>query len=728
MRFNIVTLRGAIFTYLMMLFISSSAQKIFPPPSYEKKPRIEAIKVQEKITLDGKLTESDWMRCSVATNFLQTYPSEKAKASYETVVRILYDENNIYIGIVCQNPGNKILVQNLKRDFGYGSNELFAVLFDPFQNVQNPIPAFSVTPYSSQADLLITDDRINDYNWDAVWRAKSFITDSSWCAEMEIPWTSLRYPSDSTTWGINFARTIRSKYEFTGWSIWPMAYNAGRMAYAGLVTNLHPPKSKANIRLQPYALLNSAKFAGKERNVKTQIGGEVKWFMNTYTSLEATVNTDFAQADVDRQVINLNRSSVFFPERRQFFLDNASLFAVGQDGIIQPFFSRRIGLDEKGNPQKINGGLRFIHQTGKQALGALIINQKDNDTSTNSWFGVVRGQKNVGINGRIGSLITFRHDEKTNTTNTVISIDGLVRPSVPFYLRPMVSASLPNGKHKAGFVFFNELGFAKNNILFNWYQTIVTRNYNAGTGFLARNNFVNTRPEVTLNFRKHWFNDRVNYFKPSLKFDIYHTASDLKFQEANISVAPFWVTFRNGAGFASGMDSYFQSLQNIFKPVPAINIAPGKYSYFRPFVDFYTNQGAKYSINASLSWGQFYNGTLSSYEATLRMVPVPKIATGVRVVYNSFSGFNTANKKIRTYLIAPEIRASLNPKIHLTGFYQYNTVTNLGGLNMRFSWEYRPLSFIYLVFNNLKTIDSQLTPTRVNDNTGILKVSYIRQL
>lgn len=440
MKINRVTLRGAIFTYFMIFFISSSAQKIFPPPSYEQKPRIEAIRVQEKITLDGKLTEPDWMRCSSATNFLQTYPSERAKASHETVVKILYDDNNIYIGIICQNPGNKILVQNLKRDFGYGSNELFAVLFDPFQNVQNPIPAFSVTPYSSQADLLITDDRINDYNWDAVWRAKSFITDSSWGAEMEIPWASLRYPSDSTVWGINFARTIRSKYEFTGWSIWPMAYNAGRMAYAGLVTNLHPPKSKANIRLQPYTLLNTTKLTGKETNTKAQVGGEVKWFMNTYTSLEATVNTDFAQADVDRQVINLNRSSVFFPERRQFFLDNASLFAVGQDGIVQPFFSRRIGLDENGNPQKINGGLRFIHQTGKQALGALIINQKDNDTSTNSWFAVMRGQKNMGANGRIGSLITFRHDEKTNTTNTVLSIDGFMRPSVPFYLRPMLSA------------------------------------------------------------------------------------------------------------------------------------------------------------------------------------------------------------------------------------------------------------------------------------------------
>ncbi|NOT93884.1 DUF5916 domain-containing protein [Ferruginibacter sp.] len=686
------------------------------------------MKAGQKILLDGKLNDPDWIRCTAATNFLQSYPSEKSKASFETIVKVLYDDENIYIGAVCNNPGNKILVQNLKRDFIYDENELFAVLLDPFQDVQNPIPQFAVTPYSSQRDLLIYDDRVFDVNWDAVWKAKSFITDSTWSTEIAIPWSSIRYPSDSTTWGINFNRNIRSKFEFTGWSIWPMAYSAGRMAYAGLVTNLHPPKGKSNIRLQPYTLLNVSKLTGKETSTKFQPGGEVKWLLNTNTSLEGTINTDFAQADVDRQVVNLNRSSVFFPERRQFFLDNANLFSVGRNGIIQPFFSRRIGLDDNGNPLKINGGLRFIHQTGKQALGALLINQKDKDTTTNSWFGVIRGQKNIGATGRFGSMVTFRHDEKTRLTNTVVTFDGFIRPTPPFYIRPMISASLPYGAAKTGFAVFNELGYIKNNVQFNWFQTVVTKDYNAEAGFLARTDFINTRPEFTLNFRKHWLNDRINYFKQQIKIDMYHRATDFKFQEASISFAPFWVTFNNGAGFAFGLDSYIQSLQGIFSPVPTIAIAPGNYTYFRPFIDFYSNQGAKYSANGSFTWGKFYNGNLSTYDVTLRMVPVTKIATGIRLTYNRFSGFEPNKKTINTYLIAPEIRASLNPKIHLTGFYQYNTVTNLGGLNLRFAWEYKPLSFVYLVFNNTKTLDKKLVTTPVNDNTGVIKISYIKQL
>lgn len=717
-----------LFTILLnCLFLSGNSQSIFPPPSYEQKPKIEAVKAEKKIILDGKLDDLDWSRCVVATNFLQTYPNEKAKASFETTVKVLYDEQYIYVGAICQNPGNKILVQNLKRDFTYGDNELFGVFFDPFQDVQNPIPSFLVTPYGSQRDLLIYDDRIYDLNWDAVWKAKSFITDSTWSTEMAIPWASIRYPSDSTTWGINFNRNIRSKYEFTGWAIWPMAYSVGRMAYAGLVTNLHPPKSKTNVKIQPYALVNTSKPTGKETLTKALIGGEVKWLVNTYTSLEATVNTDFAQTDVDRQVVNLNRSSVFFPEKRQFFLDNANLFAMGQDGIIQPFFSRRIGLDENGNPLKINGGLRFIHQTGKQALGALVINQKDKDTSTNSWFGVIRGQKNLGTKSRIGSMVTFRHDERTKSTNTIISADAFFHPQQPLYIRPMISASIPDKNSKPGFAFFNELGYQKNNVVVAWYQTVVTKNYNAETGFLARTDFINTKPGIALNYRKHWLNNRVNYYKPQITFDIFHRTSDFKFQEAVINFVPFSVSLRNGAGGSFGYDTYFQSLPGIFKPVPDVNIASGKYTYGRPFISFYSNQGARYSINSTFSWGKFYNGILSNYDITLRMVPIPQIAMGVRMVYNIFSGFETG-KKTRTYLVAPEMRASLNPKVQLTGFYQYNTVTNLGGLNVRFSWEYQPLSFIYFVFNNLKTIDTKITTALVNDNTGILKISYIRQL
>lgn len=727
-KYNSLLFSLALTSAFQFLIILAKSQSIFQPPDANKKLKIEAVRATQKILLDGKLSEKDWNNCIAAGNFIQSYPNEGKPASFDTEVKFLYDNENIYIGVICKNPGNKILVQDLRRDFGYSNNELFGVFFDPFRDVQNPVSSFLVTPYSTQRDLLIYDDRVFDLNWDAVWSAKSFITDSSWSTEIAIPWSTLRYPPDSTTWGINFNRNIRSLNEITGWSPWPMAYTVGRMSYAGLVTNLHPPTSKANIRLQPYTLLRSTKREDSKSNLNMQVGGEIKWLVNTTTSMEATLNTDFAQADVDRQVVNLNRSSVYFPEKRQFFLENANLFSVGQDGILQPFFSRRIGLDKNGNPLKINGGLRVIHQNSKRALGAMLIQQADKDTSTKSYFGVIRGQQNIGVNNRIGTLITFQHDQQSNSFNANISVDGYWHKLQSLYIRPMLSTSLGNNITKKGWAFFNELGYIKNNFSFVWYQTIVSKNYNPSMGFIARNNFINTHPQVELNLRKHWMKDKITYFAPLINANIYHTASNGKLQEASFTVIPFRVTFKNGENFLFYLDHSSQYLEQVYQPIPNISIIPGKYQYKRFGFNFNTNLSASWSINSEVNWGGFYNGKLNSYFFSGRYVPIPKIAIAIDFTYNYFLHLGSNKENVKTYLIAPELRISFNPKVQLTGFYQYNTLINTGGLNMRFAWEYKPLSFVYIVFNNLKTIDNRVRQNTINDNNGILKISYIKQL
>jgi hypothetical protein len=717
--------------YALNLFISltffSNAQTIFPPLNKSDKLRIEAVKAIHEIRIDGKLTDEDWSRCIAVKNFVQSQPNQGKPASFDTEVKILYDNKNIYIGAICSNPGNKIFVQDLRRDFLYSNNELFGVFLDPFQNVQNPVPSFLVTPYGTQRDLLIYDDRIYDLNWDAVWQAKSFITDSLWSTEIAIPWSTLQYPSDSTTWGINFNRNIRSLNEITGWSQWPMAYTVGRMSYAGIVTNLHPPKSRANIRIQPYGLLNATKTNQEKTTIKGEAGGEIKWLINTNTTLEGTVNTDFAQADVDKQVINLKRSSVFFPEKRQFFLENANLFAIGQDGIIQPFFSRRIGLDDNGNPLPINGGLRFIHQTGKRAIGAMFINQSDKDTSTTSWFGVIRGQQNVGTKGRVGALAAYKYDEITRSSNLVLSVDGFWHASEPLYIRPMLSATLPTNGVKGGFAFFNELSYVKNKILLNWLETIVTDGYASKTGFLARNNFINSRFESDFTFLTHWFNNRIRYFTPSIIADIFHTASDRELQEINITVTPFKIATLKSTTLSVSFLPSRQKLSYLFQPVPDVSISPGTYNFTQLNFNLSTNLSAPYSFIADATIGKFYSGKLNSYSLSARFVPIAKLSAIITYTYNRFYDFLPDRKVVETHLVAPELRLSINPKMQITGFYQYNTVSNLGGLNMRFAWEYKPLSFVYVVFNNLKTIDRKMTANPVNDQAGVLKISYIKQ-
>jgi len=704
------------------------SQSIFAPPAYNARPIIEAHQAKQKIIIDGRLTEDDWSKCTVVRHFVQSAPVQGNNATYDTEVKILYDDENIYIGAVCSNPGNNIFVQDLRRDFLYGNNELFGVFFDPFQDVQNPVPSFLVTPYGTQRDLLIYDDRIYDLNWDAVWQAESFVADSLWSTEIAIPWSTLRYPADSTTWGINFNRNIRSLNEITGWSPWPYAYTVGRMSYGGLVTNIQPPQTNSNLRIQPYVLQNAAKNSFRSTDFNSEIGGEVKWLLNTNTSLEGTYNTDFAQADADRQVINLKRSSVFFPEKRQFFLENANLFSIGQDDILQPFFSRRIGLDEAGNPLHIDGGLRFIQQSADHALGAVFIQQSNKKVGTSSSFGIIRAQENIGINARVGSMVTFRHDELGNTSNTTVSMDGFWHLSEPLYIRPMISSTFTSGSSTKGLAFFNELSFIKNNVTFTWFETIVSRDYSPKTGFLTRNNFINTRSGLSFTFLTDWFDNETTFFIPSINADIYHTASNKEWQEVNLILIPFQVTTQHGTTLFVSVLPSWQNLHSTYQPVSGIDIPRGIYNYSRVDFNLSTNLSAPYSVLADITTGRFYNGKLNSYTVNARMVPDRHVAFALGLTHNVFFDFPSSSKTIKNDLVVPEVRISFTPKIQLLGFYQYNTDSNTGGLNIRFSWEYNPLSFVYLVFNNVETINKKITTDPLHDQTGIVKISYIRQL
>jgi hypothetical protein len=405
-------------------------QPIFQPSSLSNKRVVEAQLTNERIFVDGKLSEKIWEMSVQAKSFVQSTPNQGQNATYDTHVSVLYDDKNLYIGAYCFTNGEKLLVQDLRRDFLYSNNELFGVFIDPFQNVQSPVLSFLVTPYGSQRDLLIYDDRIYDLNWDAVWKAASHISDSSWSTEIAIPWSTMRYPSDSTTWSINFNRNIRNLNEVTGWSPWPRAYTVGRMSYAGLLTNIHPPENKMNVRVQPYIVGNVSKNAEQSKTTGyLATGGEIKWLISPNASLEGTFNTDFAQSEVDRQVINLKRSFVFFPERRQFFLENANLFSVGHDEILQPFFSRRIGLDSLGLPLRIRAGGRFIHQNSKRALGLMAVTQAEGKAEKADFF-IARFQENFG-KSRIGALVTYRNDRGLD--NTIASVDGLLRISEPLY-------------------------------------------------------------------------------------------------------------------------------------------------------------------------------------------------------------------------------------------------------------------------------------------------------
>ncbi|MBD0332226.1 MAG: carbohydrate binding family 9 domain-containing protein [Chitinophagaceae bacterium] len=681
--------------------------------------------------MDGKLNEPAWRKSQTVSNFIVSFPRQGGHATYQTEVKVLYDDENLYVGAICHLPEakKKIKVQDMRRDFSYNENELFNVLIDPFSNPTLPVSSFWTTPYGTQTDMMIYDDRIYDYNWDAAWKVKCSIEDSFWVAEYAIPFSTLRYPGDSTTWTINFNRNIRSIGERSGWSPWPLAYTAARLSYGGLLVNIKPPKPKVNLRVQPYSLVKFTN-TNSGSDSKVQIGGDLKWAINTNTVVDGTVKTDFAQADVDRQVFNLNRSSIFLPEKRQFFLENAYLFSIGQTGIIEPFFIRRIGLNDDGVPLPLDGGLRLIHQTTKQSVGTLFLKQRGDSINNGAYFAVGRYQKNITQRLRLGTLTTLRFNEQNqyqkSCSNAVVSVDGFWRITQPFYIRPMVSYSKNTGTGKTGYAAFTEVTYGLNWLIATLYETVVFPGYSVETGYLARENFINTQPNINFYLQKKWFPKYLAYFAPYIKADIFHTASTGALQEAKWNIAPVGFATRRNTQIYLYVSPSTQVLNYNFQPLPGINIKAGKYNFTRFGISGFTNQSAKFSMQTESSIGPYYNGHLNAYFIALRAVPILHISVILSYTRNELKNVGDSVKNLTSELIAPEVRLALNPKVQLSGFYQYNSIINKGALNVRFSWEYKPLSYFYIVYNGIQTVNK--TPAdQFKQETEILKLSYLKQ-
>lgn len=712
---------------LICLFVSRGYTQDIQQLSENKKPRIDAFRIHEKIVIDGALNEPGWQNCPIEENFIESYPVEGKTPKFPTEVRVMYDDVNLYISAVCFFGGRKkdLQVVNMSRDFSYSDNELFNVMLGTFNDKRMPVLSFSVTPYSTQLDILYSGTGGYDYNWNALWNSKCSIRDSSWIAEIEIPFSSLRYPPENNSWGINFTRNNRNTGEISGWSLWPQAFSASRLEYGGLLVNIHPPKPKLNIRFQPYSL---AKLSSGNK-LKAQSGGDLKWAVNTNTVIDATVNTDFAQADADKQVINLGRSSVFFPEKRQFFLENGGLFSIGQNGIVQPFFSRKIGLGNDGAILPIEAGIRLINQTDKQSIGFLFIKQGSDSNNNSSLFSAFRYKKNIGKNLQVGAMEIIHFTEKnkgiSSSFNPVSSIDFFWQSNPNMYLRSMLAYSTNSGTHDQGLVSLTEWNFSNNFITAGIFETVATKGYSSEAGFLAREDFINTQPSIQLTIHKPWFPKAVAFYTPLISADIYHKASTKTFQEASIIASPVNFVFKDLSLFAINLYASFQNLSETFSPVNGVTIDKGQYSYLRYELSGQTNQAAHFGAGATISTGDYYNRRLHSFQISLKATPIPKIAFTLNYNRDKFI-YQDNEKSIATQLIILKALIALNANLQLSSLYQYNTDTKTNGVNIRFSWQYKPLSFLYFVYNSVNYYGYPFNNFN-NIKNSILKINYLYQ-
>lgn len=713
------------------------SQVTFEPPG--EPAEIQAVRVSHPINIDGKLDEVGWLGASPITSFIQKDPTQGDTASMPTEARILFDEEYLYVGAICKLPNGKadIRTQNMQRDFSYFQNDMFGISIDGFLDKRNAM-AFQTNPHGTQREILVMDAEIFNREWSGLWKVRTQMLDSAWIAEMAIPWKTLRYPPGCNKMGIILTRNIRSNNEYVSFPAVPRAFNVYRMPYEAILTGIEPPPPSANVQVIPYALINNERSSvdGEllEESTDFKAGGEVKWVTGPSSVLDFTFNTDFAQADVDRQVVNLTRFSVLFPERRQFFLEGNEIYRMAAWDELQPFFSRRIGLDDNGNPIPIDGGIRFTNRSDKQNVGLLAIRQRGVGDTPASNFAVARYSANLSSQGRIGGMATFRHDEADasgqTTTNATATIDGFFRPTQQINSFWMLSGSKTSGAiEDEGLSGATWTYYSNNWIYLGLVEAFVTEDYNPRVGFISADNYLLTSPAFSFRLRPKWLPKFIRQYSPGITTYLYNYLDDLSFREGFVSYAPLSIELQNGSEFSYNISTNWQSLRETFSPV-GIDILPGDYQFTSHRFSYFGDFSKKFALSAAYRFGGYFNGKLNNLSSSLRFAPVPHIQLTVDYEFNQLSDLGVERRKAETQLIGTELRLALNPRVQLISFLQYNTASDRTTLNSRFVWEYSPLSYIYLVFNDNRqdVFDSATGLTSsLRDQQGIFKVTFLKQ-
>ena len=719
-------------------FLQAQENLNFPPPL--QTPILKAIPATERIVIDGKLNEKDWGRAMPIDDFFRMEPRQGGKYLHKTEVKVVYDDKQIYFGVFCKDSlGEKgIRVQDLRRDFIYGENDIFYLQLDP-QNTKRFCVSFQTTPYGNQRDLQVFDGNLKDNDWDALWSVRTTRTDSGYYAEFGIPFKSLRYDNisnkDSVAWGITFARLARRDYEQTVFPAIPQSYDPYRMTYAAKLVGLKLPEASSNIRISPYSLFQNDKntdASGVNRvTTKVKIGGEAKWAVNPHAVLDFTVNTDFAQADVDRVVNNLTRFNVLFPERRQFFLENNGIYAGADISNIKPFFSRTIGLSStqfNANPISIDAGVRYTDRNQKRTLAGLYVHQRAGESQGASSFGVLRYLKNYGNQNNIGVMVTHRLDEAdqlkgyTTKNNTTVTVDGFIRPVDEVTIQYLASASRNNTNDSLGIAGSLYVGWNPNKLYMGWLSDFVSEKYVPGMGFVFANNTIKHNPGGYFIWRpKNKLGKYIRRWDPGAFVNWYQNSNNFKTQEVSLYIFPIYIITNTNAKIEYAITPSYQNLPFSF-PVLKSTIESGQYRFVRQVLRYETDASRKFSIQGKYEWGNYYNGKLKSLNVTSRFAPLPQVALTAGYEYNVFAKLGVTSDDFNTSLYSVGIRLAANPRLQVSSFYQYNSFDYRGRLNVRASWEFAPLSFVYFVFN-----DQQFQNTSIANQSVITKISYIKQ-
>ena len=676
------------------------------------------------------MDEAAWQQADAADNFFMVLPMDTSMAKVRTEVRMTYDNNNLYLIATCFHavPG-PYFVESLRRDFVFGKNDNFLLFMDPFDDQTNGF-SFGANAAGAQWDGTMYEGGKVDLSWDNKWESAVKNDEEKWVFEMAIPFKSIRYKKGITEWGINFSRLDLKTTEKSSWAPVPRQFPTASLAYSGtLVWDQPPPSAGANISLIPYALGGIIKNyeAKSPADYRRDVGLDVKVAVTSSLNLDLTVNPDFSQVEVDRQVTNLDRFELFFPERRQFFLENGDLFGNFGYATIRPFFSRRIGLEApirfgarlSGKPNK-NWRVGLMNmQTGKvNEIGLPAQN-----------FTVASAQRKVFSRSNIGmifinkqSLNYTRDSSKPNYSdyNRNAGLEYNLASSNNLWTgKMMVLKSFTPKLRGKDFVQAGHLQYSSRRLFLWWQHEYVGSNYNPEVGYSPRRGYVKLNPQAGYTFFPKGGN--VLSHGPKLIYGVFFDESFNRTDDEQM--LSYQVAFRSQATLLGWVAHDYVRLLLPFDPTNTLKdtLARGtEHRWWAYGADFISKPQSVFTFGFSTRYGGYYaDGTRLNLTADLgyRFQPYVSIALN-----SSFNHIHLPSPWNNTtfWLLGPRVDITMTNKLFFTTFFQYNGQLKNMNLNTRFQWRYKPASDLFIVYT-----DNYLpAPFSVRNRAVVLKLTY----
>lgn len=717
---------------LLLLFFSllfvfeAKAQKI--NDSY----RLQIRKASSEIIIDGILDEQAWLEAEVATDFFMITPMDTSFAQVKTDVRMTYDDQHLYLIVVNHHAvEGPYMVESLRRDFSFGKNDNFLLFMDPFDDQTNGF-SFGANAAGAQWDGIMYNGGSVDLSWDNKWTSKVRNYEDKWIFEAAIPFKSIRYKKGIKEWGVNFSRLDLKTTEKSGWAPVPRQFPSASLAYTGiLVWDNPPPDPGANISVIPYVLGGVSKdFENNgETSYRREIGMDAKISLTSSLNLDLTVNPDFSQVEVDRQVTNLDRFELFFPERRQFFLENGDLFANFGYSTIRPFFSRRIGLNAP-----IQFGARLSGKINKDwRIGAMNMQTGEvgEEGLPSQNFTVMALQRQVGARSNVTGIFINKQSLNYNPDpNSEDPIYSQFNRNVGLEYNLASSNNLWTGKAMLlqsfgpdnlanGFVHAANLKYASGNLTWNWQHELVSENYTAEVGYVPRRGYTKINP--TIGYR--WFpvSEKILSHGPDFGTTFFFNKEGKKTD--NTTYLSYSIKWRSQSTFMLWTAYDYILLQRPFDPTnfSGETLPAGTEHSWSALGAEYTSKPQSlftYSFTTRLG-GYYADGKRYNFTTDLgyRFQPYVSLALST-----NFNRINLPEPWGNTdfWLVGPRIDVTMTNTLFFTAFVQYNEQIENINLNTRFQWRFKPASDLFIVYT-----DNYLpAPFYTKNRSIVLKFTY----